>query len=83
MKTIHPIIFISSFSIAGFLWIVPLGAQTSGADELLQLTQTIAAQQKNIDENQAAIDKSLAVIQEDLRQAKIYVGRVGKAKGAK
>lgn len=83
MKTIHPIIFLTSIAIAGFFWIVPLGAQNSGADELLPLTQAIAAQQKTIDENQAAIDKSLIIIQEDLRQAKIYVGRVGKAKGAK
>ena len=83
MKTLNPSIFLAGFALAGLLWIVPLGAQNTGADELLPLTQAIAAQQKVIDENQTAIDKSLATIQEDLRQAKIYVGRVGKAKGTK
>ena len=64
--------------------LLPLGAENSNVtDDLAPLVQTIAVQQKTIDENQAAIDKSLAVIQEDLRQAKIYVGRAGKAKASK
>ncbi|MEO7933847.1 MAG: hypothetical protein ABIT76_11885 [Chthoniobacterales bacterium] len=71
--------------LASLAWMLPLGAQSPAgtSDELVPLVQAITAQQKLIDENQASIDKSLATIQEDLRQAKIYVSRAGKAKGTK
>ncbi len=81
-----PIPYLLTATILGSLvWMLPLGAQnTAGtSDELVPLVQSITAQQKLIDENQVSIDKSLATIQEDLRQAKIYVSRAGKAKGTK
>ena len=65
-------------------WILPAVAQSNAtSDELLPLLQTITAQQKLIDENQTNIDKSVSVIQENMRQAKIYISRAGAGKTAK
>lgn len=77
--------YFSLIALVAVSWhLLPLGAQVStNSDELASLAQTLVAQQKLIDENQANIDKSLEVIREDLRQAKIYVSRSGKAKVSK
>lgn len=84
MKKSFPPFLLAATGLALLLWMLPVGAQNAAGanDELVPLVQSIVAQQKLIDENQTRIDKSLATIQEDLRQAKIYVSRAGKAKGA-
>lgn len=65
-------------------WILPVDAQSNATnDELLPLLQSISAQQKLIDENQTNIDKSISTIQENMRQAKIYISRAGAGKAAK
>jgi len=78
----HPVPYSFAAATAAVLllaWLLPVGAQNNAAisDELLPLVQSLAAQQKTIDENQANIEKSLAVVQENVRQAKIYVSRAG------
>ncbi len=78
MKKLTPTHLIAACGLLGLMALVPLGAQsTASNDELMPLVQSIAAQQKVIDQNQASIDKSLATIQENLRQAKIYISRAG------
>lgn len=70
--------------IAGLLalaiWLPPLGAQNESepSAELLPIVQVLTQQQAAITENQMKIEASLARIQEDLRQSKIYASRSGK-----
>lgn len=52
--------------------------QAAGEDAALAAVLTeITAQQATIAENQAKIDEKIAAIAEDIRIAKIYVGRGG------
>jgi hypothetical protein len=55
-----------------------LNGQAAGEDAALAAVLTeITAQQATIAENQAKIDEKIAAIAEDIRIAKIYVGRGG------
>jgi len=60
-------------------WLLPAGAQTAAdsSAELIPLLTAVTQQQQAIAKNEAAIQASLARIQEDLRQAKIYATRGG------
>jgi hypothetical protein len=56
----------------------PLFGQAGGDDPLLApLITELATQQAAVVENQGKIDAQLAVIAEDLRVARIFVGRGG------
>lgn len=62
----------------------PSLGQAGGDDPLLSpLIDEITKQQTSIVENQAQIDVKLATIAEDLRVARIFVGRGGGKAGAK
>jgi len=68
---------------AAFLWAVsfpsPCSGQAPAEDQALaQLVAEIAAQQAKMVANQQAIDKKLAVIEENIRVAWIFVSRGGK-----
>lgn len=83
-----PTLFLALAGICAVVWLAPfapLGAQSAAnsSEELAPLAAQIVDQQKVIDENQIAIEKSLALIQEDLRQAKIYVSRAGQGRAKK
>jgi uncharacterized ion transporter superfamily protein YfcC len=66
-------------AIAFALGLVPSSSgQAGGEDPLLNpLIDELAKQQAAIVENQNAIDTKLAIIAEDLRVARIFVGRGG------
>jgi hypothetical protein len=62
------------------LWFVPNTStgQTEAEDSpLTSSLLEVQAQQKQLTDNQAAIDTKLAAIQEQLRIARIYVSRSG------
>ncbi len=67
------------------LGLVPTSSGQAGADDplLKPLIDEIARQQASIVENQTAIETKLAVIAEDLRVARIFVGRGGGKPAAK
>ena len=55
----------------------PTGAQTGEDFALMQLVNDVSTQQATISDNQAKIDAKLAAIGENIRLARIYVGRGG------
>ena len=59
--------------------LVPSSSGQAGADDplLKPMIDELARQQASIVENQTAIETKLAVIAEDLRIARIFVGRGG------
>lgn len=84
MKKTYPVLMLVAGVFTLLPWILPVDAQSNATnDELLPLLQFISAQQKLIDENQTNIDKSISTIQENMRQAKIYISRAGAGKAAK
>lgn len=84
MKKTYPVLMLVAGVFTLLPWILPVDAQSNATnDELLPLLQSISAQQKLIDENQTNIDKSISTIQENMRQAKIYISRAGAGKAAK
>jgi hypothetical protein len=84
MKLSFPHLLLTGAVLGVLVWMSPADAQeTAPTDDLAPLVKTIIAQQQTINANQANIDKSLAAIQENMRQAKIYIGRSGSAKAAK
>jgi hypothetical protein len=52
-------------------------APAAGDPALAQLLTEVAAQQATIADNQAKIDQKLVLIAEDIRVARIFVGRGG------
>ncbi len=52
-------------------------APASGDDALAQMLTEVVTQQTTIHENQTKIDEKIAVIAEDIRIARIFVGRGG------
>ena len=72
-------------AIAFAVGLVPTSSGQAGADDplLKALIDDLARQQASIVENQTAIETKLAVIAEDLRVARIFVGRGGGKPAAK
>lgn len=83
MKTLLGCAFVALAFAAGLAPRPSLG-QAGGDDPLLTaVIEEITKQQAAITENQTQIDAKLAVIAEDVRVARIFVGRSGGKAGGK
>lgn len=83
MKTLFGFAFVALAFAAGLVPRSSLG-QAGGDDPLLSaVVEEITKQQAAITENQTQIDAKLAIIAEDIRVARIFVGRSGGKAGVK
>jgi hypothetical protein len=78
MKT--PFRYLLGVAGAGFLLFLTLPATTRGdaaTDTLNSLLDDLTVQQGKLEENQVKIDEKIALIAEEVRQARLYVARGG------